>query len=367
MNLGITRRGFLGVLCALPLLPLQASASRQRGQVFVNGHIDRNNTHHISGFDSNGTEFFRHALPDKAHGFAVNPSHPGQIAALPSLPGTQAPVFDLNSGQQIALMTSRPGRHFNGHGCFSHDGRYLYTSENIAANAQGVIGVRDGRTFRLLRELPGHGIGPHDIRILPDDRTLVVASGGIQTHPDSGKRELNINTMQSALLYIDSRDGRLLARHQLPVDQLSIRHFDVGSDGTVLVACQYKGNSKLPALVGVQRGATGIEMLEIDDDDLWPLKQYCADARIAGNGVGAVSCPRGNRLTLWNLTEKRFIKAIEIKDVGGLEVSLGGNAFIASANTGELYRIDATSLTSRRIGTTWNGAKWTNHMVSSDV
>jgi len=362
MAVGITRRRMLALLCVASGLSFGVIPRPARA-LFINGHIDPQGRHHISGFDDLGKAYFTQALPDKAHGFAVHPVRPERLVALPTLPGTRAPVFDVAAGRQIALIESQPGRHFYGHGCFSHDGQYLFTNENIIDTAEGVITVRDGETFAFIRELPSSGIGPHDLRLLPDGRTLVVAGGGLRTHPSSGKRELNINEMDSALLFIDSRTGERVAERRIPVDKLSIRHLDVGADGTILIACQYKGRREMPKLVGMQQGQGDIEMLSIDDDELWPLRNYTASARIASNGIGAVSCPRGNRLTFWDLQQKRYLSSIAISDVGGLEVSPDGDAFIASANTGELYHIDATTLTSRRMGKTWKQARWTNHMT----
>lgn len=383
MNPLFSRRAFLGravsrtvLLSALPSLvsaTITPAAQRVAAKEvllqdhFINGHIDEAGKHYVSGLDANGIEQFRLPLPDKAHGFAVNPRYPSHIVSLPTLPGTRAVAMDVANGKQLAVIHSRDGRHFNGHGVFNPDGSLFFSSDNIADTGAGVITVRDGKSFRFIRELPGHGIGPHDLRLLPDGTTLVVAGGGILTHPDSGKRELNINSMQTALLFIDSTNGTLLAHRETPIAKLSIRHIDVSADGSVLVACQYKGKRLMPQLVGMQQGNSDIEMLAIDDDDLWLLNNYTASALIASNGIAVVSCPRGNRLTFWDLARKKFIKAVEINDVGGIEVSADGKNFIASANIGELYRIDADSLQVTRIDNKWQNAKWTNHMVKTLV
>lgn len=338
------------------------------GAVYLNGHIDPAGQHHVSGFTAAGREQFRLPLPDKAHGFAVNPLQPWQIVATPTLPGTRALVFDARTGLALRVAHSAPGRHFNGHGCFSQDGRLFFSSENIAASAAGVIGVRDATDFRLLRELPAHGIGPHDLRLLPDGKTLAVAGGGIRTHPDSGKRELNINTLHSALLYIDTENGELLEQQVIQTPRLSFRHLDVTPQGEVVLACQYKGKREVPPLVAVhRRGEKKLQWLTVDDEHLWQMNQYTASVRVAANGVAAVSCPRGNCLTLWDLPTRRWLATLEIADVGGIEVVAQGNDsshdFIVSANVGELYRIDTRTLTTHRLQAHWPQAKWTNHMT----
>lgn len=360
------RRQFLQ---GMVLLPWLAACSRQAvaGTVFLNGHIDAQGQHYVSGFNAQGQAQFQLPLPDKAHGFAVNPQQSWQLVATPTLPGTRALVFDARTGQTLHTIHSAQGRHFNGHGCFSQDGQYFFSSENIAKTAQGVISMRDAQDFSLVRELPAYGIGPHDLRLLPDGKTLVIASGGIQTHPDSGKRELNINTMQSALLYIDATNGALLQRVEMPTARLSFRHMDVAADGTVLLACQYKGKRAMPKLVATHQRGGELQWLAIDDDSLWQMNQYTASARVAANGVAAVSCPRGNVLTLWDLSQQKLVKTLPIQDVGGLELTADGLGFIASANVGELYHIDAVSLQPQPVGTPWQAAKWTNHMAQTLV
>lgn len=372
----LSRRGFLGGMMLLPCLPVMSSSavfnSRTFGSAgnnvipgghFVNGHHDEAGQFYVSGFDVAGNEQFRLALPEMPHSFALDPVNNNRVVALPGLPGTRAVVMDIASGRQLAQFKSRAGRHFNGHAVFSPDGRLLFTSENIIENAEGIITVRETKSFRFLRELSGHGIGPHEIRLLPDGKTLVVASGGIATHPDTGKHELNINRMRTALLFIDSETGKLLARRESPVDKLSIRHIDVGKDGTVLVACQYKGRRHMPKMVGIQRGESEIEMLDIDRDSLWLMNNYTASALIANNNIAAVTCPRGNQLTFWDLKQKKLIKMVAINDVGAIEISADGGSFIASAGRGKLYRIDAKSLQVTSLDNVWKNVKWTNHMV----
>ncbi|HBM41824.1 MAG TPA: DUF1513 domain-containing protein, partial [Sulfitobacter sp.] len=63
---------------------------------------------------------------------------------------------------------------------------------------------------------------------LPGGDTLVVANGGIDTHPDSGRAKLNIPTMRPNLTYINDR--RILEQIELPHDmhRNSIRHLAVG-------------------------------------------------------------------------------------------------------------------------------------------
>ena len=72
-----------------------------------------------------------------------------------------------------------------------------------------MIGVRDATDgYKQIGEFPAHGMEPHDIALLADGRTMVIANGGIQTHPDRGDDELNIPDMQPSLVYVDVDDRR---------------------------------------------------------------------------------------------------------------------------------------------------------------
>ena len=74
---------------------------------------------------------------------------------------------------------------------FSADGSLLYATENAFDSGEGRIGLYaadDG--FRRRGEFASHGIGPHQLCLAPDGQTLLVANGGIRTHPDYRRRGL---------------------------------------------------------------------------------------------------------------------------------------------------------------------------------
>ena len=117
-------------------------------------------------------------------------------------------------------------RHFYGHGVFDPTGRLLFATENDVASGQGVLGVYDAADgYRRVGELPAHGVGPHDVALLPDGRTLAVANGGILTRPETGRAKLNLGTMRPSLSYVEA-GAAACSRSAAGVDlrQLSIRH-----------------------------------------------------------------------------------------------------------------------------------------------
>ena len=84
----------------------------------------------------------------------------------------------------------------------------LFTTENDYNGKRGVLGIRDSQSLQPVGEYATDGLDPHDVQLLPDGKTLVVANGGIETHPDFGRRKLNLDTMQPSLVYLDSETGK---------------------------------------------------------------------------------------------------------------------------------------------------------------
>ena len=69
--------------------------------------------------------------------------------------------------------------------------------------------------YKQIGEFPARGMEPHDVALLSDGRTMVIANGGIRTHPDSGADELNLPDMKPSLVYVDITTGDLLEEQVL--------------------------------------------------------------------------------------------------------------------------------------------------------
>ena len=100
----------------------------------------------------------------------------------------------------------------------------------------GMIGVYDATAgFRRIGEFATHGMDAHEMLLLDDGRTLAIANGGIETHPDFGRAKLNIATMKPSFVFIDRLSGDLIEKHELAPElhQLSIRHMDQDQSGAL--------------------------------------------------------------------------------------------------------------------------------------
>jgi hypothetical protein len=311
--------------------------------------------------DANGRVLLDVPLPARGHGFALDPAQ-RRAVVFARRPGDFFVVIDLRHHRVLHRVAARTDRHFYGHGVFSGDGRRLFATENAFETGAGRIGMyaaEDG--FRRVGEFDSHGIGPHQVALLPDGRTLVVANGGIRTHPDMPRARLNLDTMRSALCYIDSDSGRLLAEHPAPPrwQRLSIRHLAVAPDDRVAAVMQYEGpRTDRPPLVAIHDGQGPPRWLQAPAEVQSRMRNYCGSVAFDGRGDGfSVTSPRGGLVTRWS-ADGEFLGSFDQVDVCGLAAV--GQVTWYSDGSGRLgSRRGLAELRTAR----FPDSRWDNHMI----
>jgi hypothetical protein len=360
-----TRRSVLAGLLGLAATPALAVPVAPRR--ILGARADQANRFFVTGFDTDGGLAFDLPLTARGHGFAVRPDA-GDAVLFARRPGDHATVLDPEAGERLLRIAAAPDRWFNGHGTYDAAGRRLFASETVASTGDGVIGVYEPAAgYRRMGEFRSGGLDPHDIRLLPDGRTLVVANGGILTHPDAPGVQLNLADMQPSLAYLDAASGALREEVRLApaLHQLGIRHLAVAADGTVAIAMQFAGPSMrtLP-LVGMHRlGATTIEFLPIAEDLLSALRGYCGSAAIDASGtVLGVTSPRGSRAVFWHLPSRSVIGTARVADGCGIADVSGAGFLLGSGLDGMFrYRSGDGELSRLPLPLT---ARWDNHLAS---
>jgi len=230
-------------------------------------------------------------LPTRAHGLL--PDGRGALLAVARRPGDWLLRWtpSLGSGPDaLQWQWIEADRAFNGHALLDGSGDRLYTSETDLASGQGLVGVRDARSLVKLDEWPTKGMDPHALLWDAAGR-LIVANGGVPTQPETGRVKRNLDRMDSSLVRIDSRSGRVDTQWRLSDRRLSLRHL-ARQDGTVAVALQAEHDD--PA----ERAAAPVLAL-LDDDG---LRSVAAPVALAGYGGDicatdrgfAISCPRAH-------------------------------------------------------------------------
>ena len=360
----INRRTFLtggAAIAALPLLPNILLGSERTLYAAALREADGGYAAAVFGVEEG--EVVRVSLPARGHACAVRPGGEDCVA-FARRPGTFAVAFGPQRKGAPLWFAAKPGRNFYGHGVFARDGRLLYSTENDFDGQRGVIGVRDaGDNYRHIGEFSSGGIGPHDIGLLGDGRTLVVANGGIETHPDRGRDQLNLTTMTPSLAYIDTYTGDMLERHELPheLHQLSIRHLTVAEGGIVVFGCQHKGpRNEQPILIGFHKRGERPQLAEIPKEANAGLKGYvgsiCADS--SGELVAATS-PRGGVVLYFDVAGKRFIGSGAFDDASGVARRAGASGFIVTSGMGRIAAANPGSLELLAL----KGDAWDNHVT----
>ncbi|MGD1877408.1 MAG: DUF1513 domain-containing protein [Kiloniellaceae bacterium] len=370
----IDRRGFLTATAALFAasgLPWPGgAAAAEAGRYFVNACAAEDGSTLTRIFDDSGHVVATVPLPGRGHGAARRPGR-REVVAFARRPEHFAVAFDPLSAMHPRRFDAPEGRHFYGHGVFSRDGRWLFACENDYDNARGCIGVYDASAgYRREGELEATDIGPHELVLLSDGRTLAVANGGIQTHPSRRREKLNIDTMQPSLAYIDSQSGALLEKYRAPqaMHQASIRHLAAAPDDTIGFVMQYEGpRNNLVPLVGFhRRGEGALTLPEAGEATLKAMRQYCGSAAMDVSGrVLAASAPRGGTITFWSVAERRYLGGLGLGDGCGVAASGEPGGFLASSGYGKLVHHNAlTGETAPLNDPAAAPVAWDNHMLA---
>ncbi|MFW5642313.1 MAG: DUF1513 domain-containing protein [Roseicyclus sp.] len=354
----IHRRGFLASLLAAGAAPRLGWAAAGNPS-YLAAAREADGSFALHGLDAHGASTFRVPLPARGHAGAGHPTV-AEAVAFARRPGLFALVLDCARGEVLHRLTPPEGRQFNGHGVFSADGAALFTSEQRSDTSEGVIGVWDAaRGYTRYDEFPSGGIGPHDLRLMPEGRTLVVANGGIATDP-TDRRKLNLHRMRPNLTYL-SLSGSIRERVALEAGlrQNSIRHIAARRDGLVGFAMQWEGeHGAATPLLGLHRRGAAPVLAEAPLGDELAMQGYAGSVAFSGDGSEiAITSPRGGRLHRFS-AEGAFLGAVSRPDVCGLAPM--GRGYLASDGLGGLISVGAAGPTPLALA----DCAWDNHIVA---
>lgn len=321
MSVPFTRRQFLltfGIALAGSAVGLYVGARTHLRGVLLSAYEDERGQQFIGGLNLATHCPFGTAIPMRAHGCDVDPRSPHRVLFFARRPGTQAFELHIDSGAVRNVFSTPDGRHLAGHGVFSRDGQWLYTPEHDYEHARGVISVRDTRDFRIVAELDSGGLDPHELAWLGDE--LLVANGGIMTHPSSYRRKLNIPTMDPSLCRLDAKSGHCIEQLRLPDHLLSVRHLSVVNAEHAITGLQYEGDAQhAPGLVAEYRRGRGFNLLSTPALELKRSNGYVASVLADANRNRVfAACPRGAGVAAWRLDNGEFVGVIAASEAYGL-------------------------------------------------
>lgn len=335
-----TRREFaLGTLSLAGAAALPGCTSQPARGTLLSAFENGSGEQYIGGVELASRRVFGARITMRAHGCSVDPRDPQRVVFFARRPGTAAFELRLDSHRVRQVFTTAPGRHLAGHGAFSHDGQWLFTPEHDYETPAGVLSVRDARDFKVVAEIDSGGLDPHEIAWLPNGR-LLVANGGILTHPRSFRRKLNIPAMDPSLCVLDVTRGERLEQWRLADHLLSIRHLAVSGEGGAVVGLQYEGERHLaPAVAAWYQPGAGLTLLTAPPRESARMQAYVASVVVSEAAqLIAAACPFGNGFACWSLPKRTFAGYHAVGEVYGL-APLPDGAVLASRRDGSAYRL----------------------------
>ncbi|MCR4267914.1 DUF1513 domain-containing protein [Nitratireductor sp. ZSWI3] len=360
----IDRRTFLALCGAATLWPAGAAAGEAGEALFLGARLN-GGAFEAAVIDAAGRDRLVLPLEARGHSFAIDAPRRRAVAFARS-PGRFAVAFSIDGGNEPVAFAPPPERHFYGHGVFTPDGRLLLATENDYAGERGVTGLYDTTDgYRRIGEFATGGIGPHEVILLRDGRTLCVANGGILTHPDYERVKLNLPTMKPSLAYVDSETGDLLEQVDLAPElhQLSIRHLVLDGRGLVWFGAQYQGeDGARPPLVGRHRRGRKIELFAGPQATLKALDNYVGSVStdLAGDIV-ATSSPRGGIAVFWDAATGACLGERVLKDGCGL-APLGARRLLETSGRGAIVRTGPDGGTESIRREAPDAPAWDNHL-----
>lgn len=364
----LTRRTFAGSVLALAGAgtAMMFRSHELQGTLF-SAFEDARADQYVGGVSLRDRRVFGARVPMRAHGCAVDPTDPQRVLFFARRPGTVAFELRRDSMRVLTAFETGVGRHLAGHGVFSAAGDLVFTPEHDYENVRGILTVRDARSFRIVQEIDTRGIDPHEIAWLPDGRTLLVANGGILTHPRSFRRKLNVPTMDPSLCAIDARNGECLEQWRLPDHLLSIRHLAMAGDGTVIAGLQYEGDrAAAPGILALHRPGSALRLLTAPASELRQFNGYVSSVAISEvHDLIAAACPYGSGVACWSLRDERYLGFVAANEPYGLS-SLADGSIIASQRDGAAFDLDETRLRSQFLRLKGEmPIRWDDHWVAT--
>jgi hypothetical protein len=338
----IDRRTFLALLGASvapstafggPPPPQSGGGTVADGPLFLGARIARG-AYEVAVIDERGRDRLVLPVEARGHSFAVDAPR-RRAVAFARAPGRHAVAFDVDGkGEPMAIATA-PGRHFFGHGIFTPDGRLMLASESDYEAGEGVTGLYDASgCFRRVGEFRTSGIGPHEIVLMGDGKTVCVANGGILTHPDYERLKLNLDTMKPNLAYLDVVSGAVVEQVELAPElhQLSIRHMTLDAAGAIWFSCQWEGDpADRPPLVGRHIRGRQPELFPGPEATLRAMENYVGSMAIDASGtIVATSSPMGGIVVFWDTATGRCLGQQQIADGCGVAPLTEGHVLATS-------------------------------------
>ncbi|WP_352336997.1 DUF1513 domain-containing protein [Psychrobacter sp. 16-MNA-CIBAN-0192] len=314
----------------------------------------------VVGIDADRQIVWQTTMPERVHDIVVQPINKDSsnkskinkrdVVVMGRRPSEWFWVLDTANGQVKYAIQAAVDRHFYGHACYSLDGTLLYVTENDTVNLVGTIGVyKVSKGYQKIAEFDAYGIGPHELIMHPDGEILIIANGGIKTEKAS-REELNLDSMQPSLVYLNRHNGALLEQVSPEHKQMSVRHLAVNHDGMVVIGIQFQGDKHInvPLVLTHHRGESELKPLLMPDNQWQRFHHYIASVAVdSKHNLLCATSPFGGCAAVFDLTTRALISINNIPDCAGVSALAHNNqndiehaGFIVSDGLGQLTTLN---------------------------
>lgn len=356
----INRREFLlsgASLVFSSLLPFKASAGTTQ-PILISACQHKSGLYYGAAVTLDGQVIFAIPLPERVHD-CLYIEEKNSVIFFGRSPSQHCYIVDFSTKYIVATMTTRENHHYYGHGVFQKETGRLYLTENNYKTGQGIIGIYNvNDDYRRVGAFFSYGVGPHQLGLLSDQKTLVVANGGLLTHPGLSEEALNLDSFESSLTYIDTQNGARVDQFFCPDRQNSLRHIALDSQDRVFIGAQAYSEDT-PPLIYVHGGEDNLQAMEADELTWLRHKDYTASLAVVGDTL-AVTSPRGNVISLWDTQSNQCSRIINSHDVAGVCVS-SDNTFVATSGFGAIKQLSFFGDGTASENTTETEFAWDNH------
>ena len=327
----------------------------------------------IQTLNSTGKVIQSFEIPQRGHSFAVNQSDTNHVLAIGRRPANYFFAINFSTpGSEPQQVKAPKNRRYYGHAAFNTSGSLVYLTENNLETGQGVIGIYDVQQgFQRVGEFSSYGIGPHDIFFDSQYQCLVVANGGIRTHPSSGRKKLNLSTMCSSLTFINAITGEMLKTISLNEKFRfnSIRHVVLDSQSNVYVSLQNQKKGSQQTLLAIYNNQkNALITCDIPQNILPQLNRYIGDITLdCSESIFAATSPRGNTILIYN-TQGVFLTSYSLEDVCGVSKTGMTNEFMLTTGKGDILKLRYNPSNSPCISIEkrkyfYPNLAWDNHLI----
>lgn len=255
------------------------------------------------------------------HGFTRKPGAP-HLAAIFEKRGPGAALIDLTARKRLGALTSKPGRHYYGHGVYSQSGDQLFVVETELETGAGLLSVRDTSSYREVEAFPTYGDRPHDCVPIDDGKVLVITNGGGTLGEKSAP----------CVSYVDVASRRLLEKVCFSDPKINAGHIGIGADGSLAVVSAPRDGLPPNTSAGginLRTGKRKPERMRGPDHVMAKVVGESLSV-VVHDGVAAVTNPVGGIVTFWSVAKKKLLGSYECESPRGIELARDQSAYVVS-------------------------------------